>query len=125
MDLNFDAMNDKPPEDKVFDSVAELFSLLSTPIRLKIISAVCHGEKNVSELLSEIDTTQPNMSQHLATLYRSGVLSKRREGTQIYYLLQSERVAALCRAVCTQVELEMNPVEEIEAKQRLMPPGSR
>lgn len=112
---------ERSTEDRVFDSVAELFSLLSTPIRLKIISAVCQREKNVSELLSEIDTTQPNMSQHLATLYRSGVLHKRREGTQIYYRLQSERVAALCRAVCTQVAIEMDPDSKVEAKERLMP----
>lgn len=119
------AMDPRKTEDKVFESVAELFSLLSTPIRLKIISAVCHGEKNVSELLSEIDTTQPNMSQHLSTLYRSGVLSKRREGTQIYYKLQSDRVAALCRAVCTQVAAELDPETEIEAKERLMPAVAR
>jgi ArsR family transcriptional regulator len=112
---------ERSSEDRVFDSVAELFSLLSTPIRLKIISAVCQREKNVSELLSEIDTTQPNMSQHLATLYRSGVLHKRREGTQIYYRLQSERVAALCRAVCTQVAIEMDPDSKVDAKERLMP----
>lgn len=112
---------ERSTEDRVFDSVAELFSLLSTPIRLKIISAVCQREKNVSELLSEIDTTQPNMSQHLAMLYRSGVLHKRREGTQIYYRLQSERVAALCRAVCTQVAIEMDPDSKVDAKERLMP----
>lgn len=112
---------ERSSEDRVFDSVAELFSLLSTPIRLKIISAVCQREKNVSELLSEIDTTQPNMSQHLATLYRSGVLHKRREGTQIYYRLQSERVAALCRAVCTQVAIELDPESKVDAKERLMP----
>ena len=93
-------------EDAVFESVAELFSLLSTPVRLKIISALCQGEKNVSELLGEIDTTQPNMSQHLSTLYRSGVLAKRREGTQIYYSLKNEFVATLCRTVCTQVAIE-------------------
>ncbi len=110
---------------EVFESVAELFSLLSTPIRLKIISAVCHGEKNVSELLSEIETTQPNMSQHLATLYRSGVLSKRREGTQIYYRLQSDRVASLCRAVCTQVAQELDPDSELGATERLMPVSAR
>ncbi len=119
------AMESNPVQDKVFESVAELFSLLSTPIRLKIISAVCHGEKNVSELLEEIDTTQPNMSQHLSTLYRSGVLSKRREGTQIYYKLQSERVAALCRAVCTQVAIELDPQAELEVTERLMPAAAR
>ena len=112
-------------EDAVFESVAELFSLLSTPVRLKIISALCNGEKNVSELLGEIDTTQPNMSQHLSTLYRAGVLGKRRDSTQIYYRLQSERVATLCRAVCTQVAIEMDPATAINAAERLRPGPAR
>jgi DNA-binding transcriptional ArsR family regulator len=107
--------------DAVFESAAELFSLLATPIRLKIISAVCNGEKNVSELLAAIETTQPNMSQHLATLYRSGVLTRRREGTQIYYRLQSERVATLCRAVCTQVAIELDGAQELPPAERLRP----
>ena len=111
--------------DAVFDSVAELFSLLSTPIRLKIISALCHGEKNVSQLLAEIDTTQPNMSQHLSTLYRAGVLGKRRDSTQIYYRLQSERVATLCRAVCTQVAIELDPEVRVEPTDRLLPANVR
>ena len=63
---------DSNSSDTVFETVAELFSLLSTPIRLRIIGALCNEEKSVSQLLSEIDTTQPNMSQHLSTLYRAG-----------------------------------------------------
>ncbi len=110
-----------PAQDQVFESVAELFSLLSTPVRLKIISALCNGEKNVSQLLEEIDTTQPNMSQHLSTLYRAGVLGRRRDSTQIYYRLQSERVATLCRAVCTQVAIELEPDAELPAADRLLP----
>ena len=117
-------MNDSS-EDRVFESAAELFSVLATPIRLRIISAVCQQEKNVSQLLAEIDTTQPNMSQHLATLYRSGVLAKRREGTQIYYRLQSERVAMLCRAVCTQVAIEIDNGDEVPTAERLMPLAHR
>jgi DNA-binding transcriptional ArsR family regulator len=112
-------MAGKGEEDLVFESAAELFALLSTPVRLKIISAVCNGERNVSDLLAQIDTTQPNMSQHLATLYRAGVLGKRREGTQIFYRLQSERVAALCRAVCTQVAMELDGDDSIQAAERL------
>ena len=109
-----------PTEDRVFESAAELFTLLATPIRLKIISAVCQRERNVTELLSMIATTQPNMSQHLATLYRSGVLAKRRDGTQVFYRLQSERVATLCRAVCTQVAIELDG-GDVDAADRLMP----
>lgn len=111
--------------NEVFESVAELFSILSTPIRLKIISSVCQNEKNVSELLADIPTTQSNMSQHLSMLYRSGVLSKRREGTQIYYRLQNERVANLCRAVCSQVAMEMDDGTDVQSTDRLIPSGLR
>lgn len=112
-------MASKCEDDLVLEAAAELFGLLSTPVRLKIIRAVCNGERNVSELLEQIDTTQPNMSQHLATLYRAGVLGKRREGTQIFYRLQSERVAMLCRAVCTQVAMEIDGDHSVPASERL------
>jgi len=107
--------------DKIFETAAELFSVLSTPVRLRLISALCHGEKNVSQLLSEIDATQPNMSQHLATLYRAGILARRREGTQIFYRIQSERAAMLCRAVCTQIATEMGDGAAMPQSERLVP----
>jgi DNA-binding transcriptional ArsR family regulator len=118
-------MTESNHESRVFESAAELFSVLAAPVRLRIISAVCQQEKNVSELLALIDTTQPNMSQHLATLYRCGVLAKRREGTQIYYRLQSERVAVLCRAVCTQVAIELDNQAEVDSADRLVPLAHR
>ena len=89
--------------DELFEKVADLFRLMSAPMRLRIISALCDGEKNVGELLAEIDTTQPNMSQHLNTLYQAGVLGKRRAGVQIYYRIINDRVVTLCRAVCEQI----------------------
>ncbi len=113
-------MEDFNNQDRVFETAAQLFALLATPMRLKIISALCEQEKNVSELLAEIDTTQPNMSQHLAALHRKGVISRRREGAQIYYQVQSERVANLCRAVCTQLAIEMDIDGAIEPSDRLL-----
>lgn len=92
--------------DQVFELAAEVFRVMSAPMRLKIISCLCEGEKNVSYLLSKINTTQPNMSQHLTTLYQAGVLGKRREGVQIYYRIIDERVSTMCRAVCMQIATE-------------------
>jgi ArsR family transcriptional regulator len=112
-------------QDAVFDSVASLFAVLATPIRLKIINELCGGEKNVSQLLERIDATQPNMSRHLSTLYRAGVLGKRREGTQIHYRLESERVASLCRAVCNQVAIEIGGERPVRSGQRLLPRDAR
>ena len=99
--------NPRDESEAVFSTAAELFGLLSTPIRLRILSALCHSEKNVSQLLAEIDTTQPNMSQHLSTLYRAGVLDRRREGTQIHYRIQNQQAVAVCRSVCTQIAMDL------------------
>ena len=95
--------NSLTKSDEVFEKVADLFRLMSAPMRLRIISALCDGEKNVGELLAEIDTTQPNMSQHLTTLSQAGVFGKRRAGVQIYYRIINDRVVTLCRTVCEQI----------------------
>ena len=95
---------DKP--DHVFDKAAEMFRVMSAPMRLKIISCLCDGEQNVTYLLSKIATTQPNMSQHLHTLYKAGVLAKRRDGVQIHYSIANEQIVNLCKVVCMQVEAD-------------------
>lgn len=92
--------------DEVFELAAEVFRVMSAPMRLKIISCLCNGERNVTQLLEAIDTTQPNMSQHLNTLYQAGVIGRRREGVQIFYRIINDRVVTLCRAVCTQIAIE-------------------
>ncbi len=91
----------------VFDRAAELFGVLATPIRLRIIGALCSGEKNVSNLLNDINVSQPNMSRHLNVLYRTGVVTKRRSGVQVFYRISDDSVALVCKAVCSQVELEV------------------
>ena len=90
--------------DHVFEKAAELFGVMSAPMRLKIINCLCDGEQNVSYLLERIDTTQPNMSQHLNTLFKAGVLAKRRDGVQIYYRIDNDKIVSLCNAVCEQIE---------------------
>ena len=92
--------------DQVFESAAELFRVMSAPTRLKIISSLCNGEKNVGQLIQEIETTQPNMSQHLNMLYQNGVIGKRRDGVHIFYRIINDRVVTLCRAICTQIAIE-------------------
>jgi DNA-binding transcriptional ArsR family regulator len=106
---------------RVFELAAELFSVLSTPMRLRILSALCNEEKSVSQMLEEIDTTQPNLSQHLNVLYRCGVLAKRKQGTQVIYRVQSEQAVTLCRSVCTQIAIEMESPSDIPTDQRLLP----
>jgi ArsR family transcriptional regulator len=100
------SQGDSAQLDEMFDLAAETFRVMSAPMRLKIINCLCTEEKNVGQLLEEIDTTQPNMSQHLNTLFKAKILGRRREGVQIYYRIINERVVTLCRAVCTQIAID-------------------
>jgi DNA-binding transcriptional ArsR family regulator len=93
---------------KVFQTAAELFALLSTPVRLQILSALCNGEKNVSQMLEEIHVSQPNLSQHLSALYRAKVLGKRRDGTQIFYRIENQQAVIVCRNVCSQIAMDLD-----------------
>ena len=92
--------------DAMFELAAETFRVMSAPMRLKIINCLCDEEKNVGQLLEEIDTTQPNMSQHLNTLFKAKILGRWREGVHIYYRIINDRVVTLCRAVCTQIAID-------------------
>ena len=102
MERNLDEMQ------AVFERAAEWFGVLSTPQRLRIISALCQGEKNVGQLIEVLGFSQPNMSQHLNIMYRAGLVGKRRQGTQVYYHIADESAVMVCRAVCTQVAIDMS-----------------
>jgi ArsR family transcriptional regulator len=91
----------------VFERAAELFGLLSTPVRLRILSELCQSEKNVGQLLACIEVAQPKMSQHLNMLYRAGVVARRRSGAQIFYRIADPSALLVCRAVCTQVGIDL------------------
>ena len=91
--------------DEVFDKAAELFAVVSTPIQWLISSQLCQREKSIRKLLECIEVPQPNMSQHLNIMYRSGVLGKRRQGAQVFYRIADQTAVVVCRAVCTQVAI--------------------
>ena len=103
-------MNERDPGrdemQPVFESAAELFGLLASPMRLRILRVLCEAEQSVSEVVAKTGAAQSNVSQHLALLYRHRVVARRREGSQIYYRVAIEVVVELCRTVCTQVAIE-------------------
>lgn len=89
--------------EKVFESAAEYFSLLSEPSRLKIMHCLCDGERSVNEVVAASGLNQANASRHLNTLYRAGVVGRRRDGVQVMYSLIDPNFTELCRTVCVRI----------------------
>jgi len=60
--------------------------LLSDPTRLRCLMLLLQqGELCVCELTWALDTIQPKISRHFATLRKHAVVSDRRDGQWIYY----------------------------------------
>ena len=70
--------------DPVFDAIASYFAMLAEPARLKIMHAICEGERSVNQIVGDTGITQTNVSRHLGLMYRRGVVVRRRDGNQVY-----------------------------------------
>lgn len=83
-----------------FEQAGYYFALLSEPTRLKILTVLCAGERAVGAVVSALDASQANVSRQLNTLYRSNILARRKEGTQVYYRIRDRHTIELCRGIC-------------------------
>ncbi|HWA28652.1 MAG TPA: metalloregulator ArsR/SmtB family transcription factor [Lacunisphaera sp.] len=93
-----------PLPDAALQLVAHRFAVLAEPMRLRLIQALFDGERNVSELVSATGGTQANVSRHLQTLTAAHILSRRKEGLQVFYRIADPTIPKLCELVCGSLE---------------------
>jgi ArsR family transcriptional regulator len=76
------------------EELANLFSVLSDPTRLKLIKLLSNQEKPnalcVNALAYQLGVTQSAISQHLRLLKSSGLVKGERRGYRIHYFLNEE-----------------------------------
>ena len=89
--------------DQALARVAEVFKALAEPRRLKILNALRDGERNVSELVALSDTSQANVSKHLALLTQAGIVAREQRGNCVYYRMADPATFELCDLVCGQL----------------------
>ncbi len=80
--------------------MAVRFKALAEPARLAILAELHEGERNVNELARATGRAQPNVSQHLASLARAGLVVSRRDGNHVYYRIADPYIVRICDAVC-------------------------
>jgi ArsR family transcriptional regulator len=84
--------------------LADLFSALSDPTRLRIISVLLDAELNVGEIASQLAMTESAVSHQLRGLRYMHLVRSRKNGRQVYYALDDDHVAKLYRLGLDHVE---------------------
>ena len=91
-------------KENTFTHLADLFSALSDPTRLRIISVLLEGELNVGDLASQLNMTESAVSHQLRGLRQLHLVRSRKDGRQVYYTLDDDHVARLYRLGLDHVE---------------------
>ena len=74
------------------DLLAKYFRTLGNPTRLRILELLRERERPVGELVDQLRTSQPYVSNQLACLRWCGLVTTRRDHRTIYYRLADARV---------------------------------
>lgn len=65
--------------------------------RQRIMEMLCCNWLCVTDVVERLDNvSQPTVSHHLAVLREAGLVHVRRDGRQVYYSLNQDRVALCC-----------------------------
>jgi ArsR family transcriptional regulator, arsenate/arsenite/antimonite-responsive transcriptional repressor len=81
----------------LYQAQAEFFRALGHPVRIRVLELLQNGPLPVRDLLISTEVEASNLSQQLAVLRRSGIVSATREGSTVMYALVSADVAGLLR----------------------------
>ena len=76
-------------DERKFNDTLAFFRALGDQTRLKIVSLLMDGERNVGELASLLNLKEPTVSHHLAKLRPIGIVTLRSDGNQHFYSLNT------------------------------------
>jgi ArsR family transcriptional regulator, lead/cadmium/zinc/bismuth-responsive transcriptional repressor len=79
--------------------MAEFFSALADPNRLRLMSALTHQELCVCDLAAAVKVSESAVSHQLRILRSQRLVKYRREGRNVYYSLADHHIVSLYQEV--------------------------
>jgi len=74
----------------------EFAKALADETRQEIMRLCCCRWLSVGEIVEALDVSQPTVSHHLSILKSGDLVKVRRDGKQVFYTLNQERIADGC-----------------------------
>lgn len=94
----------RAPDSQYVELAVEVFAMLADATRVRLILALRDGEKPVNDLAETVGKSSAAVSQHLAKLRLSRMVTTRQDGTRVYYRLADEHASRLVSDAIFQAE---------------------
>lgn len=85
----------------------KIFKVLSNESRVRILYFLENNEADVTTIVDGLGIDQPQVSHQLAMLYRYQLVSKRRAGRHMFYVLDDPHILAVVDAMLAHVSHEI------------------
>jgi DNA-binding transcriptional ArsR family regulator len=95
-----------PIDEHISFHLANLFSALSDPTRLRILDLLLDNELSVGAIAEQLGMTESAVSHQLRGLRLQRIVRARKQGRQVFYCLDDEHVAELFRLGLSHMEHE-------------------
>jgi ArsR family transcriptional regulator, arsenate/arsenite/antimonite-responsive transcriptional repressor len=86
---------------------------LADETRQKIMKICCCNWLSVTEIVEQLNVTQPTVSHHLSILRDAGLVEVREEGKQTFYKLNQARINVCCGQLSANFVPGVVPVKNI------------
>ncbi len=92
-------MSSDPDKERLYQAIGRVAAALGSAGRLQILEFVAQGERSVDALAAMTGLSVANTSKHLQALRQAGLVSARKEGLRVYYVLAGDDVSLLLAAL--------------------------
>ena len=83
-----------------YEAYAEVLKAISHPLRLCIVKGLIeNGPKNVTNMYSCLGVPQSTLSQHISKMKSAGIIKGERNGTEITYSVDNEKIEKLIKCL--------------------------
>jgi ArsR family transcriptional regulator len=106
-------MSISKPKQALYEQFAIVAKALGHPQRLELIEHLAQGARSVDLLATKVGLPIANVSQHLQTLRRAGLVQAEREGKFVNYRLADDTVLSLFASVRSVAERHLAEVDRI------------
>ena len=107
---------ESPIAEALLVRVADRLRVLGQPVRLRLIEQLTGGASTPHELSEAVGVSQQNVSKHLLVLYRAGVVSRRPEGSNVFYTLVDESALAVLNETLGSVTRQLRELSELATR---------
>jgi DNA-binding transcriptional ArsR family regulator len=107
--------NGKSIDQQIFERQANMCKAFANPTRLRLLDILGNGEHSVAEIQEQLGISKANLSQHLAVLKSTGVVTARRDGKRVLCSLAMPEIKQACQLIQNVLRIQAREISKLSS----------